>query len=371
MSKLIDKIKRNIPVPAIVLFVLAFISGIIHVICLISVKFADFYNQYPGAFVRGALAKITGILPFSLAETIVLSIPVFIFIFIMIARRFFKRGNTDANRCIWGLVSVVALMYSLFVLGYGMGYNGSPLSEKLGLEEKAVSKEELVDTINWLNEETEDCLDGIVYSDSGRSYMEYSLGELNDKLLDAYDKACDKYTFIQRIRTVVKPVALSNLMAYTHISGLYSYYTGEANILTVFPDYSLPYTMAHELAHQRGIAPENEANFVAFLVCLESDDPYIKYSGCVSVLEYLFNALYSADSELYYETVTKVDLRIRKEISAFSSFFDKYRDSTASKIADTVNDTYLKLQGQKAGTKSYGLVVDLAVAYYKSISNAG
>jgi hypothetical protein len=49
---------------------------------------------------------------------------------------------------------------------------------------------------------------------------------------------------------------------------------------------------------------------------------------------------------------------------AYSQFFDKYRDSVASEVTGTVNDVFLQSQGQKAGTQSYGLVVDLAVAYY-------
>ena len=47
--------------------------------------------------------------------------------------------------------------------------------------------------------------------------------------------------------------------------------------------------------------------------------------------------------------------------------FEPYRYSTASDVAEKVNDTYLKWQGETAGTKSYGLVVDLAVAYLKKL----
>ncbi|MBR5279228.1 MAG: DUF3810 family protein, partial [Clostridia bacterium] len=53
------------------------------------------------------------------------------------------------------------------------------------------------------------------------------------------------------------------------------------------------------------------------------------------------------------------------ELIAYSTFFDKYRDSVASDITGAVNDVFLQSQGQSAGIKSYGLVVDLAVAYFK------
>ena len=52
------------------------------------------------------------------------------------------------------------------------------------------------------------------------------------------------------------------------------------------------------------------------------------------------------------------------EMAAYSVFFTKYANSTASTVTGAVNDTFLKLQGTE-GTKSYGMVVDLAVAYFK------
>ena len=73
-------------------------------------------------------------------------------------------------------------------------------------------------------------------------------------------------------------------------------------------------------------------------------------------------------AEKYSEVISKTDVRIRKEIISYNEFFEKYRESVASDVSGAVNDTYLKSQGQKEGTKSYGMVVDLAVAYYKQKS---
>ena len=61
-----------------------------------------------------------------------------------------------------------------------------------------------------------------------------------------------------------------------------------------------------------------------------------------------------------------VDINVRRELAAYSDFFDKYRDNVAADVSGAVNNSYLISQGQTDGTKSYGLVVDLAVAYYKT-----
>lgn len=366
MSGIKEKIKKNIPLAARIVFCLTVLAALVHIVSLISEDFADLYVRYPGAFVRGVLAKITGVFPFSVAELVVITIPVWLFMIIMISRKAFKKGDTASSRFVWGTVAVVAALYSLFVLGFGMGYHGTPLASKLGLEEVPVTPEELESTASRLSEDASKELDEIVFSSSGRSYMGYSVKELNSKLNDAYEKACKKYGFIPDLRSNVKTVAFSDAVAYTHISGLYSYYTGEANVVTAFPDYSLPFTMAHEMAHQRGFAPEEEANFVAFLVCMESDDPYIRYSGYINVFEYVMSALGNASSEKVSSVYFSVDIRIRRELIDGYRATEKYRGSTAGKVADKVNDTTLKLNGQEAGSDSYGLVVDLAVAYYKA-----
>lgn len=358
-------LKKYCPKFSFVFFSLFLLAAIVHLTCLLSEGFADFYNQTGGAFVRAVLAYLTRFLPFSLAETIIIGMPFIVAGLIYISIKQMKDSDEAGIRCIVGLFSVLTFMYSVFVLGYGMGYHGASLASKLSLKEKEVSAEELKFTAEALLEEMDSVLDEIAYDGKGVSLMPYSLSEMNSKLNFTYKIMAEKYSFIQNLNSKLKYIVLSEPMTYTHISGVYSYYTGEANLNINFPDYTLPFTAAHELAHQRGIAPENEANFVAFLVCCESDDPYIRYSGYLNMFEYVTNALYMASSDMYYEVMANTDSRAKKEMIAYSEFFDKYRESVASDVSDAVNNTYLKTQGQSAGTASYGMVVDLAVAYYK------
>ena len=80
--------------------------------------------------------------------------------------------------------------------------------------------------------------------------------------------------------------------------------------------------------------------------------------------EYVVNALYSADYESFCKVSAHLNSEIKGEISAYNAFFKTYANSTASKVSGTVNNTFLQSQGTP-GTKSYGMVVDLAVAFYR------
>ena len=360
------KITPITKIPKFVYVLLGFLifSVIIYVIALLSPSFADFFNRYPGAAVRATLAWLTNIFPFSLAEIFIIAIPVFIVVIAILAYK--KYCSTWRSSLIFtvSILSCLSIFFSVFALGFGTGYHGTTLDKKLDLNKKSVAPEELEATAVWLAEELNNIVDQISYKNDNFSEMPYSLSEMNNKLMGAYEKACDKYHFIQNLHSKVKPVMLSEPMSYTHITGVYTYFTGEANINVNFPDYTIPYTAAHELAHQRGIAREDEANFIAFLVCDNSDDVYVRYSGYLNLYEYVASAL-RAQPDAYKKVRASLDPRIINEMKAYSAFFDKYRHSTAGKVSETVNNTYLQVQGT-VGTKSYGMVVDLAVAYYLS-----
>ena len=267
------------------------------------------------------------------------------------------------------MLSVLSLFFSLFVFSFGMGYHTSSLDKKLDLDKKTVSAKELAATAEWLIENVNAGIDNIEFADKSSSIFPHSIREMNLILLDSYDKLDDEYEFLPSLHSFVKPVMLSEPMTYTHISGVYTYFTGEANVNTNCPDYSMPYTAAHELAHQRGIAREDEANFIAFLVCTASDDSYIKYCGYMNLLEYVLNALYSADKDLWEATYKKLDNRAIYEMIAYNNFYEPYRDNVIGEVSGAINDAYLQANGTE-GSVSYGLVVDLAVTYFhKNIEN--
>lgn len=358
-------IKNNFTKVTYALFSVLLLSVIIFIISLLSSGFADFYTQYIGGSIRIVLSKITGILPFSLGETIFLCVPLFIVAVIVRLNYVTNHQPENYGRFLIHLISVVLVMASLFLLSFAPAYKCTSLDLRLGLNKDDVDVQTLENTAMILNSEIEKATEGIEYKANGASVMPYDYSELNVKLNNAYDTVCEKYAFIQNFQSDVKLLAVSPVMTYTHISGFYAYYTGEANLNFNYPDYTAPYTMAHEMAHQRGFAREDEANFIAFLVCINSDDDYIKYSGYQSILEYVLDAYYTADRDGYWNLISQINLKSRSEMTSFSEFFEKYENSGAAKVSNAVNDTVLKASGQKAGARSYGLVVDLACAYYK------
>ncbi len=356
--------REYLPRAAFVIVPLTVFCALLHVGFIIFPTFSDLFNTYVSGFFRRIFAYVSNLIPFSLAEALLISLPLIAVAVIVFCYRHYTDTWKKTVKCVASLLSVALVIYSLFVLMFAAGYKTHTLDQRLDIERADVSAEQLYSTALILRGELEKLESDILFSVSGASVMPYGYAELNAKLLAAYDSLSEKYPFINSFYSRIKPVVLSEPMTYTHISGVYSFFTGEANVNVNYPDYVIAYTAAHEMAHQRGIARENEANFIAFLVCLESDDSYIRYSAYLNMYEYVISALYRANKELYADAYRGSPSAIKAELSAYDTFFEKYRKNVASTVSGAINNSYLVIQGT-AGTKSYGMVVDLAVAYYE------
>lgn len=334
-------------------------SVIVHVLTRSSHTFSDLLNFGLSAHIRALLSVANSVFPFSLSEIILVLLPL-----VLVATPIYSIIKKDsASKVLLVLVSILVALYALFVLAFAPAYGATPAAKLFKLTDKSAELSELTEAAYVLVDEINAISDEITFEDDSFSDMGYGLDTLGDKLIESYDILHTKYPFIKNFHSRLKPILLSKPLTYTHISGVYAYYTGESNINTNFPDYTIPFTSAHEMAHARGFARENEANFVAFLVCENTNDPYVRYSGKLSMLEYISNAIYTDDPELSSKILLSLDKRVLGDIIAYSEFFEEYRDSEASEVASAVNDTVLKSQGVAEGEKSYGLVIDLAVAY--------
>lgn len=360
------KTTPRLPLPCKIIYLLLLLSLPLYLGFLLSDGFADGFNQTVGHTARLLLSLPSSLLPFSLSEALLLLLPVLLIAACVLGYRKYCASWKHVLVYVGILASSLAVILILFVWSFAAGYYAPTLDKKLKLERAPVTKEELSATADLLARELDALSPHTVANESGETVMPYSYGEMNEKLLSAYEKASEKYQIFSSFSSRVKPVMLSEPMSYTHITGVYTFFTGEANINVNFPDYTIPYTAAHELAHQRGIAREDEANFAAYLVCMESDDVYIRYSGVLNLYEYVLSALRSCDAEAYRAAYLSLPASVRAEEAAYSKFFEKYRDNVAATVTQATNDTYLKSQGSEAGTRSYNMVVDLAVALYRN-----
>ena len=126
--------------------------------------------------------------------------------------------------------------------------------------------------------------------------------------------------------------------------------------------------MCHEMAHRMCIANERDANFAAFLACSVNPDVNFQYSAYFMAYRYCYSALAGVNSQSSAAAVARISNgvsdKLRQDLTYYDTFFSSKRDNSATKIADTANDTYLKASGVKSGIGSYAQVCDLLVNWH-------
>ncbi len=331
---------------------------------------AEFFHRYFIRYSQAFFAKITSFIPFSLAETLVLFSPLaLIFFIISTAKKIIKKDKCGTVKNFLALFNIAAFLGFTYMFNLSLNYCRPPLSVLSGISDKKAEKEEICLAATVEVYELSNLIKSgeIKFDSNGSSVCPYGFDELNGKIEEEFNKYAATNKWISPYGAKAKIISVSDFMTYTHISGVYSSFTGEANININYPDYVIAATIAHEKAHQRGIAPEDEANAVAFFVLSQSSDAYLAYCGYMSVFTEIINACASESSDFYYNYLyNAIPQEIFGELKAYSNFFKKYSQSKASKAADKVNDTSLKLNGEKEGTKSYGMVTDMAVSFLLS-----
>jgi len=352
-----------------ILICLSLFCALLYFIFTKSADVSEFFTRHISSVFRIVLGLFSSFFPFSFAEILIFSFVLF-FLFLLgyciFSTIVILKGKTpkiSAVKLLSVSLSIALIIFDLFVFTFAPSYYRHSLKTNMDLNDE-IKKEHVISTLELLKDNLNELCDKVTFDESGASKFEGSYGSLFNTVKSASDKLAEKHSFLQNTGFPAKPLLISPLMTYTHISGIFTFFTGEANVNTNYPDYIVAFSAAHEHAHARSVGPENEANFVAFLTCIESEDAYLQYSGYAYVFSTVANAVKNFDKDAYNRILSQLDDRVFGEYKAYSEFFEKYKDSVAADVSNAVNDAYLNMHGQSGGIKTYGYFTDMIVLYF-------
>lgn len=323
-----------------------------------------YYSRFLFKYISAFLNIISSRIPISLSEILLFVFILFIFIsiilFIAKLRKMKHRMFILAylGSCLYKLMCFVLFIYVSFMLLWGINYYRKPLASYLPKSE--MNDENVGIVVQMLIEEANE-LRGNIPEDYQIHNMN-SFIDLSESMNSNFGSIYNEFNFLRGFfYSNPKPIFLiSKLFLYMQILGIYSPFTGEANVNYLVPSSTLAFTISHEQAHQRGIAYEDEANFIAYVANYNSKDINIQYSAALVALMYCLNSL--DRGQLYNELREDIDKKVMEDIRYISEFWWQY-DGPVSTVAAVANDAYLKANAQEDGIKSYSRVVNLIVNY--------
>ncbi len=365
-----------------------------------STAFCDAYIAYVFPVWVNTYGRVTGIFPFSVGEwmigagaaflvfTAVLSAVLGIMTIASCIRKKWKQGAllTGIRKFAKGFyrffawtVLIVCLVMTLncFIL-----YHASAFSQKyFGEDTKEHSLEEVFALYNDIAKQCNE-LAGQVLRD-GEGNIMYPAGknlpDMEEKAVEIMKQLGKSYPQLDGYYPRPKALLASDFMCQQYMQGYYFPFSMEANYNDVMYILNKPATMCHELAHLRGYIFEDEANFISYLACVQSDDVTFRYSGYMSVLPYVTNDLYQAmqtSPDRYVEAARKTGIvKLDEQVLADDIFVTEEEwgringkalidTETVDEISDAFVDTTLKINGVSDGMVSYSRVVELLLQYY-------
>jgi len=312
------------------------------------------------------LSKLTGIFPFSLAELLFYGFVIWSgFMLYRIIKALIRYDINLIINAIKRVVIVLSILLFSFVSLWGLNYYRLPLSKTMSLDNMNYTKEDLEELCIYLIHKANSYRNDV--KEDSRGVMQLSEGKRNalSKVFSGYESLSKKYPVFRGNYGKPKIVITSRLMSYAGIAGIFFPFTIEANVNGDVPDAMFPSNIAHEMAHQRGFAREDEANFISFLTCIYNDDIEYKYSGTLLALIHSVNALYKVDSDSAINLVSQYSPGVKRDLADINDYWKKF-EGPVERASTKINNTYLKANNQKDGVQSYGRMVDLLLAYYKS-----
>jgi len=325
----------------------------------------DMIYPYVIRTLQGMLAEWSSVVAFPLWQllAVVLGVLILASLVLMIVLKW--------NPIQWAgwVLAVFAGLYMIHTIMWGLNYHAGDLSDDMRLEVAGYTLEELTEATEFYRDMAAD-LAAVVSRDASGNVDFSDFETLAARAGEGFEVLTYDYHYpiFAGSTLPVKKLGWADLYSSMGITGVTFGITGEAAVNPQIPDVTLPFTICHEMAHRMCIALERDANFAGFLACSVNRDVEFRYSAYFMAYRYCYNALASVNSASAAAAAARVkdgvsDL-LQRDLNYYDNFFSSRRSNTATNLADTANDTYLKVSGDTNGIASYGQVCDLLVNWH-------
>ena len=329
------------------------------------------YGAGVGPVVVRVLASLTGWVPFSLGELLVIAYGLCLIRMVWrgaFALRSRERslGNALAS---WSLrlARDLGVLVTLFYFLWGFNYSRPSLEEAMGWQRPdSTTVEELEGLLEPLiraaNEEYR-----IIHGrdDAGVPTALPAGRDPTGKALAAgWVSARASLGFPPRTEPSgrVKTPLLRPFYEWVGVAGFFFPFTAEPNVRGGIPAVDLGKILAHELAHQRGVAREAEANFWGYLAAAHSADPVARYSAYVFAQHQLLAPLARADRE---RATALAEMRlpgVLRDIRDSAEYWARTRGS-GTRLGTAANDAFLRTNRVEGGVRNYSQSAFLFLAW--------
>ncbi|MDR2563283.1 MAG: DUF3810 domain-containing protein [Prevotellaceae bacterium] len=256
------------------------------------------------------------------------------------------------------LFFVIFVTVSWFYFSWGINYFRPDVYHRTGLKQAQFDSikfssflDSYIDDINAARVEVD-----AIYLDKVDVEIESLYSRMSERLAIRYP--CGKR------RT--KRMIYESFITKIGVSGYFGPFFNEVHVNFYPLSLDIPYTLAHEKAHQFGVASESECNFYAFVVCTAGSSPEVRYSGYIGAFGHVFSyarRLLSADE--FASRLARLDQGVLEDYRASYHHWQRGINEELSQAQSKLYDAYLKTNQIKSGVANYSEMLGLLVSWYE------
>ncbi len=350
----------------------------------VSTPFCNWYVTYIFPIWVATYGRFMGLFPFSVGEGMLYLAVLLLMVLVlwsMAELLRFTTGRSKGRKCykryclfilwVFGIVCMIMTL-NCFLL-----YHVSPMKERYDFlsekEEREYGLAEIEILRNYIVEEANALAPVMKRDENGNLIYEQDMKKEAKKQMQ---KLGDTFENLKGYYPNPKPLYTSDFFSQQYIMGYYFPFSLEANYNDRMCIINLPTTMCHELSHLKGFILEDEANFIGYLACMNSEDAFFRYSACLSVIYYLDNDFFAAAGEdaAYYLAQPVISEQVQSDKQFLTK--EAWEEVEEGAVLDTdfveaasdaFTETTLTLNGVEDGKISYSRVVELMLRYYDGI----
>jgi len=315
--------------------------------------------HYSGAiypWIQRAITPLSNRVPFAINDALILALIIALPAWWILRLRSAGRGRRGAAlaRLAFNSAALGASIFLVFDLVWGLNYHREPLTRKLDYDQTRVTEA------------------------AALQLADLGVTELNDLSLAAHSSAWPgPAEWSKRLQPSFEPVVAElgdpggaapgkpkkTLFDFYLTAAGIDGFTNPFGLEVVLESHLLPqeqpFDLAHEWSHLAGFADESEANFIALISCLQSENASLRYAGWLELYPYL------PHGDGNTETHNPGRPQLAPEVKADLDAIEKRRSEGIKPWVSTAQwklyDRFLKANSVQEGVASYGLFVRLVL----------
>ena len=265
------------------------------------------------------------------------------------------------------VLAVVFGLNMLTTVSYQLNAYASPLADDIRLNIADYTVSELNEATLFFRDRANELAASLERNEDGT----IKTGAFEELAATAYE-GFDVLTYDKAISVFasnsapVKKLTMSGLFTAKGESGITVALTGESAVNPKVPAAALPFAMCKELSHRISIYTEADANFAAFLACLNNSSDVYRYSGYLMAYYYCYEAIASIPTSTAQACAANTKKGINEQMKQdLNAVFDFYGEAKSSaNVQASANITASDSEVTLISFSSYSDVADLFASWY-------